>query len=155
MDKNVRDMRSLGLVAAMVAAAELLANRKSFSKSPHWRRHVVIDKQVWRIGRRQAVWLMTRGGGRLADRPIRTPRRASPGLGRLSGPTRTRWRRCSACLLPSRSGRQPGLSGRGFPAHAHARGQRGWNAATAHAAAPVFHLPRRRDRCRSGRMSPC
>ena len=59
--KRARYAASLGLVAAMVAAAELLGEQEvvfpeiAALAAGMW----VIDKQVWRIGRRQAVWLMT------------------------------------------------------------------------------------------------
>ena len=59
--KRARYAASLGLVAAMVAAAELLGEQEvvfpeiAALAAGMW----VIDKQVWRIARRQAVWVMT------------------------------------------------------------------------------------------------
>lgn len=59
--KRARYAASLGLVTVMVAAAGLLGEQEvvfpeiAALTAGMW----VIDKQVWRIGRRQTVWMMT------------------------------------------------------------------------------------------------
>lgn len=59
--KRARYAASLALVTAMVAAAGLLGEQEvvfpeiAALAAGMW----VIDKQVWRIGRRQTVWMMT------------------------------------------------------------------------------------------------
>lgn len=59
--KRARYAAALGLVAAMTAAAELLGEQEivfpeiAALAAGMW----VVDKQVWRIGRRQTVWMMT------------------------------------------------------------------------------------------------
>ena len=59
--KRARYAAALGIVAAMTAAAELLGEQEivfpeiAALAAGMW----VVDKQVWRIGRRQTVWMMT------------------------------------------------------------------------------------------------
>ena len=158
--KRARYAASLGLVAAMVAAAELLGEQEvvfpeiAALAAGMW----VIDKQVWRIGRRQAVWLMTlaAAAGWLIARIPDCPRRAASPSGFLFAAgcqvlTRTSLApMLSACLLPVALGADsPVYPVAVFLLTLTLSGGQLWmeRRKLRTPLPPVFHLPRRRDEC--------
>lgn len=155
--KRARYAATLGIVTGMVAAAELLGEREivfpeiAALASGMW----VIDKQVWRIGRRQTVWMMTLAAtvGWLLARCPGMPAAGGIALGflfaaALQVATRTTLAPLlSACLLPTVLGADSAV----YPAAvlvltlALAAGQRLMERCGLRAPlAPVFRLPSRR-----------
>ena len=158
--KRARYAASLGLVAAMVAAAELLGEQEvvfpeiAALAAGMW----VIDKQVWRIGRRQAVWLMTlaAAAGWLIARIPGLPPPGGIALGFLFAAgcqvlTRTSLApMLSACLLPVALGADsPVYPVAVFLLTLTLSGGQLWmeRRKLRTPLPPVFHLPRRRDEC--------
>lgn len=158
--KRARYAASLGLVAAMVAAAELLGEQEvvfpeiAALAAGMW----VIDKQVWRAGRRQAVWLMTlaAAAGWLIARIPGLPPLGGIALGFLFAAgcqvlTRTSLApMLSACILPVTLGADsPVYPVAVFLLTLTLSGGQLWmeRRKLRTPLPPAFHLPRRRDEC--------